>query len=112
MIAYCYASGLIQFGRKTPDGALAIAAGPAKPLRELIDARARHGYRTRKVKGRPTKIPGTDHLLVPGIPEAPDQDIAGDALAAFCKWIGEKPPKGITVFNMRQSRRPGRRKAA
>jgi hypothetical protein len=111
MIAYCYASGLIQFGRKTPDGAIAIAAGPAKPLRDLIDARARHGYETRKVKGRPTKIPGTECLLVPGVPEAPDQEAGGDALGAFCKWIGEKPPKGITVFGMRPSRRPGRKAA-
>lgn len=95
--AYCYASGQIEFGRKMPDGALPVARGPAKILRDFIDSRARHGYSTKLVDGRPTKIPGTETLLVPGIPEAPDQVAAGDALFAFRKWIGKKPPKGVVV---------------
>lgn len=97
MRAYCWASGLIEFGRKLPDGALPIASGPSKVLREFVDTRARHGYRTHLVNGRPTKIPGTETLLVPGIPEAPDQAAAGDALFAFRQWIGKKPPKGVAV---------------
>jgi hypothetical protein len=98
MHAYCYASGLIEFGRKVPDGALPFASGPAKALRSFVEPLARHGYKTRRVRGRPTKIPGTDCLLVPGIPEAPDQDKALDALHAFMGWIGKKPPAGITVL--------------
>lgn len=88
---------MIEFGRKLPDGALPIASGPAKTLREFVDSRARHGYRTRLVNGRPTKIPGTETLLVPGIPEAPDQSAAGDALFAFRQWIGKQPPEGVVV---------------
>lgn len=97
MRAYCWASGLIEFGRKLPDGALPIASGPAKPLRDFIEVRARHGYRTKLVDGRPTKIPGTETLLVPGIPEAADQSAAGDALFAFRQWLSKKPPRGIVV---------------
>lgn len=96
--AYCYASGLIEFGRKRPDGALPIARGPASQLREFVDAKARHGYRTRKVSGRVTKIPGTDCLLVPGIPEAPDQSAGLDALLAWRNWILEHAPAGVTVW--------------
>lgn len=98
MRAFCYASGLIEFGRSLPDGALPIAVGPAKPLRDFIESRARHGYRTRLVDGRPTKIPGTEKLLVPGIPEAPDQSRALDALHAFCGWIARTAPAGVTVL--------------
>jgi hypothetical protein len=97
MRAYCWSSGLIEFGRTLPDGALPVAKGPAKPLREFITGMARHGYNTEIVDGRPTKIPGTDCLLVPGVPEAPNQAVASDALFAFRQWIGQKPPKGVTV---------------
>lgn len=95
--AYCYASGLIEFGRSIPNGALIIARGPAKQLREFIETQARHGYRTRKVRGRVTKIPGTEYLLVPGVPEAPNQIVGGNALRQWCDWIGKHAPKGIRV---------------
>jgi len=98
MRAYCYASGLIEFGSLVPSGALPIAMGPEKPLRDFIETMARHGYDTRNVKGRPTKIPGTECLLVPGVPEAPDQDKGLEAFQAWLAWIGKKPPKGVTVL--------------
>lgn len=98
MHAYCFASGEIDFGKKVPDGALPIARGPAKPLREFIETVSRHGYKTEEVNGRPTKIPGSDVLLVPGIPEADDQDTALDALFAFTGWIKKhRLPAGVTV---------------
>lgn len=97
MHAYCYASGEIGFGRSIPDGALPMARGPAKALKPFIEVKSRHGYKSRIVKGRLKKIPGTDVLLVPGIPEAPDQDAGLDALHAFLGWIGPHAPKGITV---------------
>lgn len=97
MRAYCYATGLIHFGRSVPDGALEIARGQARPLRAFIEVRSRHGYRTRKVKGRLQKIPGTDTLLVPGIPEAPNQHAALDALRGFCAWLRKGAPHNITV---------------
>jgi hypothetical protein len=99
MRAYCYSSGLIEFGRNVPSGALPIARGPAKSLRDFIEATARHGYRTRKVRGRPTKIPGTERLLVPGVPEASDQTAALDALLAWCAWIAKSAPGGIKVWS-------------
>jgi hypothetical protein len=37
MRAYCFASGQIEFGRSVPDGALQIAEGPAKQLRDWIE---------------------------------------------------------------------------
>lgn len=73
MYAYCYASGLIEFGRKTPNGALPIARGPATDVRDLIGVAARRGYKTNVANSRPTKASGSDCLLVPGVPEAPDQ---------------------------------------
>lgn len=57
MRAYCWRTGLIEFGSRTPRGALPIATGPGKRLRAAISAAARHAY-----------DPGK--LLVPGIPEA------------------------------------------
>ncbi len=95
--AYCYASGLIQFGRSMPSGALPVARGPAKAVWEFIEVKARHGYKTRKIKGRPTKIPGSDCLLVPGVPEAPGQMAAVDALLAWKRWIKPHAPRGVTV---------------
>lgn len=70
MFAYAWRSGLIQFGRKVPDGALCIAEGPAKKLRPSVEAVARHAY-------------DNETLLVPGIPEAKDDDEALDALFVF-----------------------------
>lgn len=99
MRAFCFASGLIEFGRSVPSGAIVIARGPAKELRDFIEVNARHGYRTRLIGGRRTKVPGTDTLLVPGIPEAPNQRVAGDALAQWSKWIATKAPKGVRVLS-------------
>jgi hypothetical protein len=96
--AYCYASGQIRFGKRVPAGALPIARGQDKPLRNLIEATSRHGYKTRRVKGRPTKIPGSDHLLVPGVPEAPNQSAAYDALRRYAKWIKDHAPRNVAVI--------------
>lgn len=95
--AFCFASGHIEFGSRLPDGALPIAQGPAKVLRDYVEVHARHGYKTELVKGRLTKIPGSDMLLVPGVPEAPDQFTALDKLRDWAKWIAKSAPKGISV---------------
>lgn len=101
MKAYCWASGLIEFGPRVPDGALLIASGKEKPLRAFLESVARHGYETREVNGRPTKVRGTEHLLVPGIPEAgapiAQHKTKGAALAAFLAWISKRPPVGVKV---------------
>jgi len=98
MRAYCYASGLIDFGDRVPLGAITIAAGRNKALRAFIEVHARHGYNTRLVKGRPTKIPGSDKLLVPGVPEVDDESDKLDALRKWCAWIGKHPPVGVRMI--------------
>ncbi|EAV2253203.1 host nuclease inhibitor protein [Salmonella enterica] len=71
LIAYAWASGLIEFGTKLPDGALPVASScNEKALTETIEVLARHGYK----KGE---------LLVPGIPEAGNQNEARIALTRF-----------------------------
>lgn len=87
-LAYCFASGRIEFGSRCPKGAIPLLRGEDKKVREFVEPLARHGYSTRLIDGRRTKIPGTDTLLVPGVPEAPDQSAAMDALQAFMAWIG------------------------
>jgi hypothetical protein len=97
--AYCFASGEIEFtAGGLPSGALPIARGPEKKLKDWIDGNARHGYKTRLIDGRPTKIPGSDNLLVPGIPEASDQHEGLDALYRFCKFIRPSAPAGVTLL--------------
>jgi len=75
MVAYCWASGLIELGETVPEGAIKLAEGPKANLKVVMDGLARHG------QGRSD---GT--LLVPGVPEAADQHAAGDALRQFIEW--------------------------
>jgi len=72
-IAYCYASGHIGFGNHVPDGALEIARGPSKKLHDVIEVMARHAYDNKT-------------LLVPGIPEAPNQR---EGINALCRFVDE-----------------------
>lgn len=97
--AYCYASGLIEFGKRMPSGCLPLAKGPEALVKEFIDAVCRHGYKTELVDGRPTKIAGTEQFLVPGIPEAGNQFAALTALHKFQAWIRtHKAPTGVEVL--------------
>lgn len=87
MYAYCWASGVIQFGSRTPQGALPIARSRRhRALREFVEAMARHAH------------DGVT-LLVPGVPEAADQAAGVDALGAFLEWAAKKPPEGVLVFS-------------
>lgn len=85
MRAYCWASGQIDFGRRIPDGALPIARGRAKAVRDYVEVRARHAY-------------DGHTLLVPGIPEAPNQTVALDALHAWLDWCRPGAPAGVEVW--------------
>lgn len=87
MIAYCWASGLIEFGCTVPSGAIVIATGATAPLHKLIEPTSRLAY--------------DGALLVPGVPEAADQQAAGDALAKHLHWLGQHAPPGITVAGAR-----------
>ena len=85
MRAYCWASGQIEFGPRIPEGTLPIARGPAKKLRPFIEAVSRHAYDGKT-------------LLVPGVPEAPNQTKALDALHAFLDWLEDRPlPDGLEI---------------
>lgn len=77
IIAYGWASVLIEFGKKTPDGALPIIAGNDEEVKDTIIAIARHS-RT------------SDELLVPGVPEAANQNEAMDAFIKFTNWAKER----------------------
>lgn len=83
MIAYCYATGRIEFGRTCPDGAIEMARGPAEALRKLISATARLAY-------------DNVTLLVPGVPEAPNETAAYDALVLHLRWL-KRNPGNITI---------------
>ena len=93
MRAYCYPSGLIDFGDKIPAGATVIARGPEKALRDFIAAKAR-----RVVGGRRAGVPGTGNLLVPGIPKADSALAATQALDTWAKWIAIGAPRGVRVL--------------
>lgn len=80
IVAYAWASGLIEFGQNCPDGALPVLVGNEQQVRELVDVLARHS-RT------------SDALLVPGVPEAQSQDEAMEALTRFVKELNKREEK-------------------
>ncbi len=97
--AYCYASGLIEFGRYVPSGAILIARGPEQSLRDFISSQARHGYDTvRDAEQRPAKVPGSDKLLVPGVPEARSEGARMRALEAWIDRLTACAPEGVLVI--------------
>ncbi|EIB1050995.1 hypothetical protein [Salmonella enterica] len=74
--AYCWASGLIEFGNTLPEGAIPIVTGSEKRVRDVVTVLARHAY--------------NGDLLVPGIPEAASQDDGREALVRFSRAIHER----------------------
>lgn len=85
MDAYCYATGQIQFGTVTPRGCIRIATGDDKPLRDLIEGTARLAYDNRT-------------LLVPGVPEAPNETAKIRALHRYVRWITKSLPRGVVTI--------------
>ena len=96
--AFCFPSGLIEFGHSVPRGAIVIARGPERDLRDYISAKARHGYLSSSIGGRRRAVPGSEQLLVPGIPEADNQVVAMAALARWASWIAVNAPKSVRVL--------------
>ncbi|ECE7084939.1 host nuclease inhibitor protein [Salmonella enterica subsp. enterica] len=74
--AYCWASGLIEFGNTLPEGALPIVTGNEKNVRDVVEVLARHAY--------------NGDLLVPGIPETANQNEVREALERFSRVIQER----------------------
>ena len=90
--AWCYPSGLIEFGRRVPKGAVVIARGPEPELRAYIGVKSR-----RMTTSRGRRTPAT-YLLVPGLPEADSAVAAAAALTRWTRWIALHAPKGIRVL--------------
>ncbi|MGO1072587.1 hypothetical protein [Lysobacter sp. CA199] len=90
MIAYCFASGHIRFGQIVPPGAIEIARGRADELREQITATARLAY-------------DGETLLVPGVPEASDDDEKALALNRYLSWLADGS-QGITINQSKESK--------
>lgn len=63
MYAYCWRSGLIEFGKRVPCGAREIVRGPRKIIKQALNNKSRHDRDGRS-------------LLVPAIPEAKDDNAA------------------------------------
>lgn len=89
-VAWCWRSGRIEVGDNLPDagpegdGPIRIADGPKAFLQGRLEVVARHAYE-RGV------------LLVPGVPEAEDEQAALKALSDWLKWCGKSRARdGIT----------------
>ncbi len=86
--AYCWRSGIIGFASsesEIPDDTIVLAKHVSKDkLHDAVAVRARHG--------RFDKI-----LLVPGIPEAEDDEEALEALDKFIQCFGENAMRGVAV---------------
>lgn len=70
--AFCWASGLIQFGDQVPDGAIQLCRGARTTVVREVTVAARHGF--------------AGQLLVPGVVEASSETLKADALAVFLAW--------------------------
>lgn len=93
-VAWCWASGQIEIGEVLPPdapdggGAIEIARGPKFALKGHISVVARHGYRE-----------GAGQMLVPGVPEAEDEQAKGDALAQWLSWCGKRKSRDGVTFS-------------
>ena len=85
-VAYCWASGLIEFGESVPEGAIPMISGDDQKVRALMDAVARIAY-------------DNVTLLVPGVPEAGDDAAKYAALQKFLAWLRSRgDAKGLTLW--------------
>ncbi|MFS4437872.1 host nuclease inhibitor protein [Paracoccaceae bacterium GXU_MW_L88] len=83
-VAYCYRSGELEFGEDTPEGAMEIASGEEADLKDFLSPKVRHAHDGKT-------------LLVPGVPEAKDDDHAFLAAIAFADWLAECDPANIVI---------------
>lgn len=80
-VAWCWATGLIEMGEPAEAtiavsrGAIPFATGPKSSLVAEMKVSARHG-----------QVASAGKLLVPGIPEATNEEVAFSALEAFVAW--------------------------
>jgi hypothetical protein len=92
-VAWCWASGLIEIGDSLPasdtdgGGPIIVARGPKAPLVARLKTLAREGLGASRGK-----------LLVPGVPEAPDETAKAQALASWLTWCGKGRASEGVVF--------------
>jgi hypothetical protein len=75
--AYCWATGKIEFGESCPDGALFLVEDEEDTVRRTCMALARLAY-------------DNVTLLVPGVPEAPDENAAVAAVLEFRSLLEQR----------------------
>lgn len=91
MQAWCWASGLIEFGEKAPadnadgSGCILFALGPKSFLVGAVTAIAREGMGASAGK-----------LFVPGVPEAENRAAAIDALWAWLDFAAKKKSRHLS----------------
>lgn len=88
IIAYCFASGQIQFGSYVPEGAIAIAQGKEETVREVIEVTARLSRHDNET------------LFVPGVPEAFNQREGLTALARYIQYLGQRNQPGFRALGV------------
>lgn len=84
LFAFCWASGEVGFGSSVPEGAITLAQGRNRIVRQNIMATSRMAYDGKT-------------LLVPGIPEAESYDDAEKALAKHIGWLKQREKPGFHV---------------
>lgn len=88
LIAYSWATGLIQFGFRIPNGAIGFATGDPSIVRKIVGGTARL-----------SKV--DSNLLVPGVPEAATPAAALDAMVAYATWLRQREQRGFHVLPRR-----------
>lgn len=92
--AFGWQSGLIEFGREVPEGAIKFASGFDVQLRTVVGVLAREGQGA-----------STGKLLVPGVPEGESEIDQVHALVDWVKWCAEgngREGRGGVVFECRK----------
>lgn len=84
--AYCFASGHIEFGSSVPDGAIALAMGEDKTVRDIISGTAQLSRQ------------GDETWFVPGVAGAPNQREGILAMARYIQWLGESNQPGFRAL--------------
>jgi hypothetical protein len=79
IFAHCDAAGAIQYGEYVPKGSLPILRGDEDIVKKVVGGLCRKGYEGQEI--------------VPGIPEAKDQNEALDAMFKFKEVVEQAAAK-------------------
>ncbi|KAA6167172.1 host nuclease inhibitor protein [Pseudomonas veronii] len=84
--AYCFASGHIDFGVSLPEGAISLAIGEEKTVRDIVSVNAR------------LSLLDNETLFVPGVPEAASQREGITAVAHFIQQLAKSNQSGFRAL--------------